>query len=83
VHLSRLLGANRRFIEQHVPHIGKLMREDLGQVIRDSEVLVVGLSQPAVQDALARGARPDQLVIDLVRLPNRETIPARVEGLCW
>jgi GDP-mannose 6-dehydrogenase len=83
VHLSRLLGANRRFIEQHVPHIGKLMREDLAQVIRDSEVLVVGLAQQAIQDALARGARPDQLVIDLVRLPNRDAIPARVEGLCW
>jgi GDP-mannose 6-dehydrogenase len=83
VHLSRLLGANRRFIEQHVPHIGKLMREDLAQVIRDSEVLVVGLAQQAIQDALARGARPDQLVIDLVRLQNRDAIPARVEGLCW
>ena len=26
VHLSRLLGANRRFIEQHLPHIGNLIR---------------------------------------------------------
>jgi len=36
VHLSRLLGANRRFIEQHVPHIGSLMREDIESVISES-----------------------------------------------
>src|SRR3954462_1832699 len=32
VHLSRLLGANKRFIEEHLPHIGKLIRETLGDV---------------------------------------------------
>ncbi|MGH8851313.1 MAG: UDP binding domain-containing protein, partial [Casimicrobiaceae bacterium] len=26
VHLSNLLGANRRYIEQHLPHIGSLVR---------------------------------------------------------
>jgi GDP-mannose 6-dehydrogenase len=33
VHLSRLLGANRRFIEQHVPHLGSLMKNDIESVI--------------------------------------------------
>src|SRR3954467_15444649 len=28
VHLSQLLGANRRFIEQHLPHIGSLLRSN-------------------------------------------------------
>src|SRR6185369_11460245 len=44
VHLSRLLGANRRFIEQHVPHLGTLLESDLEHVIAESEVLVVGLN---------------------------------------
>ena len=83
VQLSRLLGANRRFMEHHVPHIGRLMRADVEDVIRESEVLVVGLSDPVIQQALASKCRGDQIVIDLVRLPNRESIPAKVDGLCW
>ncbi len=43
VHLSRLLGANRRYIEQHLPHIGSLIRSDIAAVIAGSDVLVVGL----------------------------------------
>jgi GDP-mannose 6-dehydrogenase len=83
VHLSRLLGANRRYIETHLPHIGDLLNPDLGAVITGSEVLVVGLSHPAVLDALAAQGRAEQTVIDLVRLPNAEAIAAHIEGLCW
>jgi GDP-mannose 6-dehydrogenase len=83
VHLSRLLGANRRFIEQHVPHIGSLMREDIESVIAESEVLVVGLSDAKIFEAIARHAREDQIILDLVNIPRRETLRGRVVGLCW
>ena len=83
VHLSRLLGANRRFIEQHVPHIGSLMREDIESVISSSDILVVGLSGPQIFEALARHVREDQIVLDLVNIPRRETLRGKVMGLCW
>lgn len=83
VHLSRLLGANSRFIEQHIPHIGALLRDDLESVVADSELLVVGLGSPVVLEALARYARPDQMVLDLVRIPERFKLSARVVGLSW
>lgn len=83
VHLSRLLGANRRFIEQHVPHIGSLMREDIESVISQSDVLVVGLSAPPIFEALARHVREDQTVLDLVNIPKREALKGKVMGLCW
>jgi len=83
VHLSRLLGANRRFIEQHVPHIGSLMREDIEGVISSSDILVVGLSGPQIFEALARHVRDDQIVLDLVNIPRRETLRGKVMGLCW
>jgi GDP-mannose 6-dehydrogenase len=83
VQLAHLLGANRRYIEQLLPHIGQLLQPDLGAVIRDSALLVVGLATPDVVKALARHARPDQTVLDLVHLPSLEGIAARVEGLCW
>ena len=83
VHLAQLLGANRRYIEQHLPHIGKLVRNDIAAVINDSELLVVGLSGADVAQSLVKHCRPNQVVIDLVNLPNPGAIAARVEGLCW
>jgi GDP-mannose 6-dehydrogenase len=83
VQLSRLLGANRRFIETHLPHIGDLLDADLPKVIRNSDLLIAGIGGPVVVDALVTHARPDQLVLDLVRLPVAAGLQARVEGLAW
>ncbi|WP_332671487.1 nucleotide sugar dehydrogenase [Aromatoleum sp.] len=83
VQLSRLLGANRRFIETQLPHIGELLKPDLADVIGNTDVLVVGVSNPAIFDALATHARADQYVLDLVNLPNAGMLAARVDGLCW
>jgi GDP-mannose 6-dehydrogenase len=83
VHLSRLLGANRRFIEQHIPHIGSLLRSDIKEVVAASDILVVGLSDSGVLGALRETVRPDQLVLDLVSIPNPENLGAEVAGLCW
>jgi GDP-mannose 6-dehydrogenase len=83
VHLSRLLGANRRFIDQHVPHIGSLMRSEIETVIADSDVIVVGLSEPRVFERLRNLTRRDQIVIDLVNIPERAEIAAQYVGLCW
>jgi len=83
VHVAQLLGANRSFVEKHLPHIGKMLRPDIEGVIAESEVLVVGLADKAVFDALARCCRPDQVVLDLVKLPTRDGVAANVQGLCW
>ncbi len=83
VHLSQLLGANRRYIEQHLPHIGQLVRADIDAVIKDSEFLVVALDDKTVTEALQRSLRADQQVLDLTRLANASELPAAVQGLNW
>jgi len=83
VQLSRLLGANRRFIETHLPHIGELLQPELTTVIADAEMLIVGVSNAAIFDALVTHARPEQKVLDLVNMPNGKALRAEVEGLCW
>jgi GDP-mannose 6-dehydrogenase len=83
VHLSRLLGANRQFIEQHIPHIGALLRSDLEEVVAQSDAIVVGLNDKRLAEQLRRLVRPGQYVLDLVRLPELENVQATVEGLCW
>ena len=53
VHLSQLLGANRRYIEQHLPHIGQLIKADIKQVIDGADLIVVGLTGEPIAQALA------------------------------
>jgi GDP-mannose 6-dehydrogenase len=83
VHLSKLLGANKRFIEQHVPHIGNLIRGNMDEVVSGSDLLIVSLSDPSVFDALRRTVRSEQIVIDLAHIPDARSWPCSVEGLCW
>jgi len=83
VQLSNLLGANRRYIERHVPHLGQLMRDSLDAVIDGSEVLVIGLDDATVHAALEARIRPEQTVVDLVNLTRHAELPGRYIGLCW
>jgi GDP-mannose 6-dehydrogenase len=66
VAVARLVGANRRYIEEEIPHIASLMCETVEAVASHAEVLVVcSANQDAVQ-ALA-AAHPGVVVIDLTR----------------
>lgn len=69
VALSRLMGANRAYIEEHVPHIGELLTGEVDTVLDHGEVFVVGSKEASIVDAVAR--IPDGIqIIDLVRLPD-------------
>ena len=83
VHLSRLLGANRSYIDAHIPHLGSLLCEQINEMIDPSDVILVGLQQPALDAALQVRVRQDQYLIDLVNLPNRDLLRCRYEGACW
>jgi GDP-mannose 6-dehydrogenase len=66
VSIARLAGANRRYIEQEIPHVASLMCESVERLLAHAEVLVVGNDDADSRRALA-GAEPDQIVIDLTR----------------
>ena len=83
VHLASLLGANKNFIAQHLPHIGEMVRSDIAEVIANAEVLVLGSNSPAVIAAVARECRAEQLLLDLVKLDEPGVMRAQVQGLCW
>jgi GDP-mannose 6-dehydrogenase len=83
VSLAKLVGANKEYIEQQIPHLSSLLRHTIDEVIAQSEVIVVGNRSPEFVDALGR-TRPDQIVIDLVRLPMYGALlPAEYRGICW
>ena len=81
VHLARLLGANKSFIAQHLPHIGQMLKAELAEVVSECEVLVVGSGSRAVLEALGSLVRPGQRLVDVVGARN--AMPSAMEGLCW
>jgi GDP-mannose 6-dehydrogenase len=83
VSLAKLVGANKDYIEKQIPHLSSLLCDTIDDVIDKSEVIVVGNQSPEFVDALER-CRPDQIIIDLVRLPVRASLlAADYRGICW
>ncbi len=83
VSLGRLIGSNRQYIEEVIPHIGSLLCSDLAQALRSAEVVVIG-TRALDRESLQRSLRSDQVVIDLVNLERaRRIAAARYEGICW
>ena len=84
VSVARLVGANKEYINKQIPHLSSLLCETLDEVLEKSDVIVVGNASPEFAEALKR-TRPDQVVIDLVRVKGvtREEIPAQYSGICW
>lgn len=83
VNLSRLLGANKRYIEQSIPHIGNLMRSDCESVINHADVLIVGLVGRELLPLIVQLCRPEQVVVDLVGLPRADMSDVDYHGICW
>ncbi|MEV6105334.1 nucleotide sugar dehydrogenase [Streptomyces sp. NPDC051940] len=83
VNLSRLLGANREYIETRLPHLAQLLAGSVDEVLGHGEVCLVGTRDPAVLSALPHGDGP--VLIDLIRLPDAETRRAEpgYMGLVW
>jgi GDP-mannose 6-dehydrogenase len=65
VSLSNLVGANREYLAQHLPHVAKLLKPTLEEVVARSDVLVIG-NDDAEFRRLADLMHPEQILIDLV-----------------
>jgi GDP-mannose 6-dehydrogenase len=84
VSLGHLIGSNRQYIEEVIPHIGSLLSSSLAGVLKDAEVVVIatrGLDTGELRGYL----RPDQIVVDLVNLEraSRPATSGKYEGICW
>jgi GDP-mannose 6-dehydrogenase len=82
--LGRLIGSNRQYIEDVIPHIGSLLRPTLDEVLQSAEVVVIATAG-VDEETLRRNLRPDQTVIDFVNLEKaRRTNASGVyDGICW
>ena len=82
VRVASLVGANRDFILNRIPHISKLMVENIDAVLNHAEVIVIGNNDPDFQ-AVPRHLRNDQCVVDFVRITDRRSENSQYDGICW
>lgn len=81
VHLSKLVGANKSFIDEHLPHLSELIVGEIESAIEQADVVLINhrnFDGEKYKEAL----RGKSAVVDLVRIHALEDLPNYV-GLCW
>jgi GDP-mannose 6-dehydrogenase len=83
VSIAKLVGANKEYIVEQIPHLSSLLCNSIAEVIDGSEVIVVG-NQAAEFAEAVKSCGSDHVVIDLVRLPiDGPLLKADYRGICW
>ena len=82
VNLAKLVGANRDYILNHIPHIAGLMVDSAEQLMAHAEVLIIGNGAPEFADIVSR-RKSNQYVIDLVRIGRETSDASGYEGIAW
>ncbi len=79
VAVARLRGANRRYIEEEIPHIASLLSDSVETLVAHAEVLVIANTSDEAARALG-AAGPHHIVVDLTRgaAQGRAPAPPRV-----
>jgi GDP-mannose 6-dehydrogenase len=74
VSISRLMGANRRYIETEIPHIASLMCDTAEQLQKHAEIIIIGNKSDESKEVLA-SVQPDQILFDLTKRSVTPALP--------
>jgi len=81
IQLARLTGKNKEYIESRIPHLARLLTDDLDGLIEDSEVIIAGTKEPQFEKTLAQVE--GKTIVDLVRLPGNIKDRNSYIGINW
>jgi GDP-mannose 6-dehydrogenase len=82
VNIARLVGANRDFILNRIPHISKLMVNDIDTLLNHAQTVVIGNKDPdfsSVPERLHEG----QFLVDFVGIIEKGSKNGNYDGICW
>lgn len=82
VNLAKLVGANRDFILNHVPHISRLMAVSVGEILEHAQTVVIGNRDPDFAD-VPNQLRDGQRLVDFARIGNQRSGDGKYDGICW
>lgn len=83
VELSRLMGANKTYLENELPHIASLMSSSIEDLVSESEVIVITNGNKLFRDVPAL-MNEHQVLVDLTGIAKdqKESI-YKYEGIGW
>jgi GDP-mannose 6-dehydrogenase len=82
VNVASLVGANRDFILNRIPHISKLMVGDVNAVLNHAQTVVIGNKDPDFK-AVPERLREGQFLVDFVRVIEGSSQNGNYDGICW
>jgi len=82
VNVAKLVGANREYILNHVPHIANIMVGSVSDVLESAETIVVGNGSTEFKDVVDQ-LKPHQHLIDLVGVAKPFRPSAQYTGVGW
>ena len=82
VEIASVIGANRDYILNHIPHISRLMKPTIEEILSNSETIVIGNNDPEFSEIPAR-VSDGQVVVDLVRIVDVPEDGDFYDGICW
>jgi len=82
VKIASLVGANKDYILNHIPHISKLMVDSIEAVIDHAETIVIGNGSEEFTDVLDK-LSGKQVLVDLVRITDARSEEGKYDGICW
>jgi GDP-mannose 6-dehydrogenase len=82
VNIASLVGANRDYILNHIPHISRLMEDSIEKVLAHAETIVIGNGDQEFRNVFER-MRSEQVLVDLVRIAQKRSLEGKYDGICW
>ncbi|MDH6230490.1 GDP-mannose 6-dehydrogenase [Mesorhizobium soli] len=82
VSLAKLVGANKAYLMNAIPHVTQLMVPSIEDVVKHSDVIVATSRSPEYE-AVVEHLRPDQFLFDMARLPNTDQVAGIYDGINW
>jgi GDP-mannose 6-dehydrogenase len=78
VKMATLIGANKNYLLNRIPHITKLLTDDIDSVKDSSELLIIGNKSEEFLDIV----ESDYKILDLVRISEKVSCD-NYNGICW
>jgi len=82
VSLAKLVGANKAYLMNAIPHVTQLMVPSIEDAVKHSDVVVTTSRSPEYE-AVVEKLRPNQVLLDMARLPNTGRIAGTYDGINW